>query len=138
MLKIMQCLPPQGGDYQYRIKSANEPHEPSGEGKWTRADNMMGLEFDYKSPAELFIPKRGDGGRRQAINYRRFATAAEAIRFAVEESPAVRTLGAWMRVGDQRYNGDEICRLYERNEYPLTRASVWSLASTLQTTYEPA
>jgi len=25
--KIMQCLPPQGGDYQYRIKSANEPHD---------------------------------------------------------------------------------------------------------------
>ena len=25
--KIMQCLPPQGGDYQYRIKSANERHD---------------------------------------------------------------------------------------------------------------
>jgi len=24
----------------------------------------------------LFIPKRGGGGRRQPINYRRFATAA--------------------------------------------------------------
>jgi hypothetical protein len=29
---------------------------------------------------------------------RRFATAAEAIRFAVEEMPAVRTLGAWMQL----------------------------------------
>ena len=55
---------------------------------------MTGLEFDYNSPAELFIPKRGGGGRRQPINYRRFTTAAEAIRFAVEEFPAVRTLGA--------------------------------------------
>jgi hypothetical protein len=27
VFKIMQCLPPQGGDYQYRIKSANEPHD---------------------------------------------------------------------------------------------------------------
>jgi hypothetical protein len=61
-------------------------------------------------------------GRRQPINYRRFTTAAEAIRFAVEEFPAVRTFGAWMRVGDQRYIGDEICRLYESNEYPLSRA----------------
>ena len=60
-------------------------------------------------------------GRRQPINYRRFTTAAKAIRFAVEEFPAVRTFGAWMRVGDQRYNGDEICRLYESNEYPLSR-----------------
>ena len=83
---------------------------------------MTGLEFDYNSPAELFIPKRGGGGRRQPINYRRFTTAAEAIRFAIEEFPAVRTFGAWMRVGDQRYNGDEICRLYESNEYPLSRA----------------
>ena len=82
---------------------------------------MTALEFDYNSPAELFIPKRGGGGRRQPINYRRFATAAEAIRFAVEEFPAVRTLGVWMQVGDHRYDSDEICRLYESSGYPLRR-----------------
>jgi hypothetical protein len=27
VLKITQRLPPQGGDFQYRIKSANEPHD---------------------------------------------------------------------------------------------------------------
>ena len=27
VFKIMRCLPPQGGDYRYRIKSANEPHD---------------------------------------------------------------------------------------------------------------
>jgi hypothetical protein len=27
VFKIMQCLPPQGGDYQYRIRGANEPHD---------------------------------------------------------------------------------------------------------------
>jgi hypothetical protein len=82
------------------------------------------MEFDYRSPAELFIPKRGSGGRRQRMNYRRFATAAEAIRFAVEEFPAVRTLGARMQVGDHSYDGDEICRLYESTGYPLRRAAV--------------
>ena len=52
------------------------------------------MEFNYSSPAELFIPKGRGGGRRRRINYRRFATAAEAIRFAVEDFPAVRTLDA--------------------------------------------
>jgi hypothetical protein len=83
------------------------------------------MEIDYDSPAELFIPKRGGRERRQTINYRRFATAAEAIRFAVEEFPAVRTLGAWMQVGDYRYDSQEICRLYESNGYPLRRAPSW-------------
>jgi hypothetical protein len=65
------------------------------------------------------MPKR-KGGPRQ-LRYRRFATAAETIRFAVEELPAVRTLGAWMQVGDQRFDGDDIQRLYESNDYPLQR-----------------
>jgi hypothetical protein len=81
------------------------------------------MEFDYNSAAELFIPKRAGRRLRQAINYRRFPTAAEAIRFAVEEFPAVRTLGAWMQVGDHRYDSDEICRLYESERYPLRRAA---------------
>ena len=50
-----------------------------------------------------------------------FATAAEAIRFAVEEFPAIRTLGAWVHVGDERFDSDEICRLYESSDYPLVR-----------------
>ena len=27
VFKIMQCLPPQGGDYQYRIRGIDEPHD---------------------------------------------------------------------------------------------------------------
>jgi hypothetical protein len=46
---------------------------------------------------------------------------AEAIRFAVEEFTVVRTLGAWMPVGDERFDSDEICRLYEASDYPLRR-----------------
>jgi hypothetical protein len=61
------------------------------------------------------------GGPRPPLSYRRFATAAEAIRFAVEELPAVRTLGAWMRVGEERFNGDDIRRLYESTSYPQRR-----------------
>ena len=78
------------------------------------------MTFDYELPAELFTAKR-KGGARSRLGYRRFATAAEAIRFIVEDFPAVRTLGAWMQVGDTRYNSDDIRRLYESSDYPLRR-----------------
>ena len=35
--------------------------------------------------------------------------------------PAVDTLGAWMRVGDVRFNSDDIQRLYDSNGYPRRR-----------------
>jgi hypothetical protein len=78
------------------------------------------MTFDCCSPAELFMAKR-KGGPRQQLGYRRFDTAAEAIRFAVEDFPAIRTLGAWMQVGDERYNSEDIHHLYERDDYPLRR-----------------
>jgi hypothetical protein len=78
------------------------------------------MKFDFETPAELFMAKR-KGGTRQPLGYRRFATAAEAIRFAVEDFPAIRTLGAWLQVGDQRYDVDDIQRLYESAEFPLKR-----------------
>ena len=78
------------------------------------------MKLDYGASAELFIAKR-KGGPRPSIGYRRFATAAEALRFAVEESSAVGTLGAWMQVGDHRFDSDDIHRLYESGDYPLRR-----------------
>ena len=78
------------------------------------------MAFDYDAPAELFMAKR-KGGARQPLGYRRFATAAEAIRFAIEDFPAVRTLGAWMQIGDERFDCDAIQRLYESDDYPLKR-----------------
>ncbi len=78
------------------------------------------MTFDFGLPAELFMAKRR-GGPRQRLGYRRFATAAEAIRFAVEEFPAMRALGAWMQIGDERFDSDDIYRLYEREDYPLRR-----------------
>ena len=78
------------------------------------------MTFDYTASAELFIPKRKPGAR-QPPSYRRFATAAEAIRFAVEELPAIGTLGARMQVGEERFNGDDIRRLYESTSYPQRR-----------------
>ena len=78
------------------------------------------VTFDYGAPAELFMAKR-KGTSRQPLGYRRFTTAAEAIRFAVEEFPAAHALGALMQVGDERFDGDDIRRLYKRDDYPLRR-----------------
>jgi len=77
--------------------------------------------FDYTEAAELFIAKRS-GGPRGALAYRRFASAAEAIRFAVEELPGGRILGAFMQVGDLRFDADGIRSLYAHQDYPLQRS----------------
>ena len=84
------------------------------------------MTFDYGLPAELFMLKRKVGlkrkaGARQRLGYRRFATAAEAIRFAVEDFPAIRTLSAWLQVGDERFDREDINRLYLKDDYPLRR-----------------
>ena len=61
------------------------------------------MTFDYAASAELFMPKRKLGAR-QAVSYRRFTTAAEAIRCPVVQkcSPASRWMLASLFRLDQR------------------------------------
>ena len=80
------------------------------------------MSFDYGLPAELIMAKRKGGARSRLIT-RRFATAAEAIRFAVEDFPALRALGAWMQVRDERFNGEDIHRLYQSQQFPLRQSN---------------
>jgi len=74
--------------------------------------------FDYSAPAELFLSKPAKGSRTK---YRRFATAAEAIRYAVEDLRTPKTFGAHLEVGDRRLNSSDILRLYEAEDYPLRK-----------------
>jgi hypothetical protein len=78
-------------------------------------------DFDYNTPAELF-PSRSRKGNRP-VGYRRFDTAAEAIRFAVEVMPSDLLLGAVLEVGEERLNGHRIRELYDSAAYPFTRAA---------------
>ena len=80
----------------------------------------MGAAFDYGASAELFLNKPVKLCRRK---YRRFDTAAEAIRFAVEDLKTPRALGASLQVGDERFNSGEIEDLYAAAEYPLPKSN---------------
>lgn len=98
-------------------------------------------KFDYEAAAELYIgmqasrPRRADGAETAAasgprfraasgsrMTYRRFATGAEAIRFAIEgQAPASLTATALESAGE-RFEGGAIRALYDSARYPLARS----------------
>jgi len=78
------------------------------------------MRFDYTATAELF-PAKSARSRTQ-VGYMRFGHAAEAIRFAIEVLPADLLRGTFLEVGETRFGGDAIRRLYDHATYPLARA----------------
>jgi hypothetical protein len=58
--------------------------------------------FEYHAPAKCFwrSPLRAAG--------QKFATEAEALRYAVEDLRTPKAFGAWLEVGDERFSSNEI------------------------------
>jgi len=87
------------------------------------------VAFDYGTTAELFstrseaeqFPSRSRRLRRQPAGYGRFARAADAIRFVIEELPHDLLPETCMEVDENIFDQDAIRRLYESDNYPLTR-----------------
>src|SRR2546421_11067538 len=85
--------------------------------------------FDYSTVAKLFPTKtdaelssaKSRRHGRHPVGYGRFARAADAIRFAIEELPPELLPDACLEVDEEIFDRDGIRRLYQSNEYPLAR-----------------
>jgi hypothetical protein len=79
-------------------------------------------DFDYAAPAGVFTRsghRRSGGGTK----YRRFESAAEAIRYVIEELPPPLWPGISVEVDDQTLDHRQILELYSSDRYPLERIS---------------
>ncbi len=72
-----------------------------------------GRRPDLDAPAEMFVTQQR-GMRRGRMTYRRFATAAEAIGFAMEELPPAMLAGTIVEVAEERLGHEAIRKLYKR------------------------
>ena len=75
--------------------------------------------FDYNAAAELFLARSRAAKSRP--KYKRFDTAAEAVRFVVEELPVAVLPGTYLLIDEARFGVEEIRHLYESAGYPLSR-----------------
>jgi len=76
------------------------------------------MSIDYSAPAELFPSRRF---AKSLARYRRFGTAAEAIRYAIEDMPSTWLIGTFLDMEGVRFEGKAIRTLYEAVDYPRER-----------------
>lgn len=78
--------------------------------------------FNYQASAELFYPRRM--GRTAPLEFQRFDTSAEAIKFAIEQLTPASLHGAVIELESDRLDSSVIRKLYESDHFPLARADV--------------
>jgi len=103
----------------------------------TTGEAKAAVDIDFAESAELFTGKhhapagaapqpgvgmaRSHSARRNAMTYRRFATLAEAVRFAIEDLPVEGLAATVLETDSDRFDPDAIRALYARAEFPLRR-----------------
>ncbi|HEY8125883.1 MAG TPA: hypothetical protein VIF88_10735 [Methylocystis sp.] len=74
----------------------------------------------YRTEAALFFSNAANSNSK-SLNFRRFAHASEAIRFAVEELTPKALASCSLEVDEQHFFGREIRPLYDSEDFPLRR-----------------
>jgi hypothetical protein len=78
----------------------------------------MNQSIDYSAPADLFPSRRYAKG---LARYRRFSSAAEAVRYTIEDMPKAWLSGTSLEVDGLRLDGTAIRALYDSADFPLAR-----------------
>lgn len=76
------------------------------------------LPFDYTEPADLYFPVQV--GRKAGLDYRRFPSAALALRYAMESLLPGKLSAATLEVDGERYDSAAMRRLYASSEFPAS------------------
>jgi hypothetical protein len=79
--------------------------------------------FDYNAPAGVFT-RSAHGRRGGGAKYKRFDSAAEAIRYIIEEVPAPLWPGISVETGDETLDHRQVLDLYKARDYPFSRNRV--------------
>jgi hypothetical protein len=74
---------------------------------------------DFQARAELYLGS--DWQTASAQGARSFHTAAQAIRFALEEAAPVSLHGARLTIGDTTFSSEQLSWLYRSPDFPLPR-----------------
>jgi hypothetical protein len=81
------------------------------------------VHFNFMDPAEIYVGGNRGFGNRFPMTYRRFATGAEAVRYAIELQSAEKLRATVMEVDEARFDAAAIRKLYDCDAYPLPRQS---------------
>ena len=81
---------------------------------------MIMPHFNFAAPAEVFATS-GRHGRSRFMIYRKFPTAAEAVKHVMESLEGFAQKSAIVETDDERFSSVDIAAIYESSSYPLRR-----------------